>query len=107
MNENIEDAQTNDFDVSSQYASIFDGHQKKIDSTYELVFNITSHLMKQDDNGQDMFCEQVSGKNFHIPVKEGADPKVFMDTFFRFLEDALAKSAKHAYENCNEAKKND
>lgn len=84
-------------DARSQYAEIFEGHQKKIDCMYELVFNITAHMMKQDDDGKDMSCEQVCGKNYHIPVKEGSDPTIFMNTFFQFLEGCLSQSAKQAY----------
>jgi len=91
------------FDMSYQYSDIFEGKQKKIDCTYELIFNITAHLMKQNDNGEDMSAEQVCAKNYHIPVKEGSDTKIFMDTFFKFLENCLANSAKNAYENSKES----
>lgn len=93
-----------EFEINNQYQEIFEGHQKKIDCPYELVFNITAHMMKQNDEGEDMSCEQVCGKNYHIPVKEGADPKIFMDTFFQFLENCLSQSAKTAYESTNESK---
>ncbi len=99
MLNNIDNTQPENFlDVTSQYSDLFEGKQKKINCPYELVFNITAYLMKENENGEDMSAEQISGKNFHIPVKDGADPKLFMNTFFEFLENCLSKSAKHAYE---------
>jgi hypothetical protein len=94
-----------EFDVASQYASIFEGQNKKISCPHELVFNITAHLMKENEHGKDMSCEQVCGKNFHIPVKDGADPTMFMNTFFKFLENCLAESAKFSYTQ-SESKEN-
>jgi hypothetical protein len=99
LNSNSTDDLLPEFNAQSQYKELFEGHQKKIDCPYELVFNITGHMMKQDEDGRDMQCDQVCNKNYHIPVKEGADPKTFMDTFFNFLEGCLSQSAKHAYTN--------
>lgn len=88
-------------DIHNQYAPLFEGQQKKIQCTKELIFNVSAHLMTEDADGKDMSCEEVVVKNFHIPVPEDTNHKPFMEAFFSFLENCLSNSAKHAYSNPN------
>lgn len=94
-----------DIDISSQYAELFEGKQKKIACPYELVFNISAYLMEENESGEDMSSKQVCGKNYHIPVKDGADPQIFMDAFFSYLENCLTESAKLSYQNSESTNK--
>jgi hypothetical protein len=86
-------------DIDHRYSSLLEGNAKKISCTHEIIFNITASVMKEDEEGNDVGYEQISTKYYHIPVKEGADYKQFMNSFFSFLEKSLASSAKHAYES--------
>jgi len=90
-----------------QYKEIFEGHQKKIDCTHELIFNITANILKQNDDGIDISSEGLCAKNYHIPIKDGMDYKPFLDAFFLFLENCLANSAEHAFEKSNNGINND
>lgn len=82
-----------------QYQDLFEGQSKKIDCSHELVFNVSANLYKSSEELPQDICENILIKNYHIPVKEDANTKAFMDAFFNFLENCLASSAKHAYEN--------
>lgn len=85
-------------DISTRYSSLLDGNAKKISCPYEIIFNITASVMNEDSEGNDIGCQEMMVKNYHIPVKEGADHNQFIEAFFGFLEKCLASSAKHAYE---------
>lgn len=85
------------FDNNTQYQSIFEGQQKKIQCAHEIIFNITARVMSEDDNGNDKECTEILTKNYHIPVKEKAEYKQFIDAFFKHLEGCMIQSAKHAY----------
>ena len=89
----------NQVDSGLQYSSLFEGQQKKIECAHEIIFNITARVMSEDENGNDSECKEILTKNYHIPVKEKAEYKQFIDAFFRFLENCMAQSAKHAYDN--------
>jgi hypothetical protein len=94
-------------DHKQQYSSIFEGQQKKIQCTRELVFNVAAKVMTEDDEGKDIACEEIVVKNFHIPVPENVEYKYFMDAFFTFLENCLSNSAQHAYNTPAPEKVND
>lgn len=90
-----------------QYSSIFEGQQKKIQCTRELVFNVVGRVMTEDAEGKDIACEEVVAKNFHIPVPENVEYKHFMNAFFDFLENCLANSAQHSYNTPDKENTND
>lgn len=86
-------------DSTHQYQPLFEGQQKKIQCTHEIVFNITARVMSQDEEGRDTECKEILTKNYHIPVKEKTEYAEFMDAFFKYLEQCLSETAKHAYNN--------
>jgi hypothetical protein len=90
--------------MDHQYAEMFEGHSKKISCKHEIVFNITATVLSEDDKGEDAGYEEICTKHYHIPVKDGADYKQFMDSFFQFLEGCLSSSAKKTYEKDEEDK---
>lgn len=89
-------------ETDNQYASLFQDQQKKIECTYEIIFNITARVLEENEAGQDISCKEVMTRNYHIPVKDKVEYKPFMDAFFSFLENCLSTSAKHAYEQTPE-----
>jgi hypothetical protein len=93
-----------DIKMENQYNSLFEGQNKKISCKHEIVFNITASVINENDEGEDAGYEEICTKHYHIPVKEGADYKEFMDAFFGFLEGCLASSAQKAYEKDTEGK---
>jgi hypothetical protein len=90
--------------MENQYNSLFEGQNKKISCKHEIIFNITASVINENDKGEDAGYEEICTKYYHIPVKEDADYKEFMNSFFNFLEGCLANSAKNAYEKSMEAK---
>lgn len=86
-------------DSKSQYDSLFEGQNKKIQCAHEIVFNISARVLSEDENGNDNECKEILTRNYHIPVKDKAEYKQFIDAFFQYLENCLSQSAKHAYEN--------
>lgn len=86
-------------DHSQQYQRLFEGQCKKIQCAHEIIFNISARVISEDENGNDSECKEILTKNYHIPVKDKAEYKQFIDAFFQYLENCLSQSAKHAYDN--------
>jgi hypothetical protein len=87
-----------DIKMENQYSSLFQGQNKKISCKHEIIFNITASVVSENESGEDAGYEEICTKHYHIPVKEDADYKEFMNSFFNFLEGCLANSAQKAYE---------
>ena len=90
--------------MQNEYGSLFEGQNKKISCKHEIIFNITASVISENEKGEDASYEEICTKHYHIPVKEDADYKEFMNAFFGFLEGCLASSAQKTYEKDNEVK---
>lgn len=68
---------------------------------HEIVFNITANALEENNKGEKVRSKKICTKYYHIPVPLGADYNVFMDAFFKFLEESLASAASKTYDKTN------
>lgn len=90
-----EKKQTNYVD---NYDSFFIDETKLSDCKFELVFNITASLLEQDNTGNLLNTKNMYSQNYHIPIPDEKNHKIFLDTFFKYLETHILESSKVAYE---------
>ena len=73
--------------------------EKLIDCKHEIVFSVVANVLEENEKGEAVKSKKICSKNYHIPVPEGVDYDMYMDSFFSFLENCLAESAKQADPN--------
>jgi hypothetical protein len=80
---------------------------KLIECSHEIVFKIVANVLEENTDGTVVGAKEIYAQNYHIPVPSGNDYKVFVDTFFGFLEQSLSTAAEKTYdsEENNEQKK--
>ena len=72
--------------------------KKLIDCSHELVFKIVANVLEENTDGTLVGSKEIYAQNYHIPVPADNDYKVFVDTFFGFLEESLSSAASKTYE---------
>jgi hypothetical protein len=93
----------NDFDNNQilhdrSHADVFqDSESKIIACPHEIVFTITAKVLEENQKGELISNKEIYTKNYHIPVPIDQDYNMFMETFFRFLEECLSTSANEAH----------
>jgi hypothetical protein len=104
----MKESKDNDLDPElMEYLKSFAGHgnmeqnldgsvEKLIDCKHEIVFSIVANVLEENEKGETVKSKRICSKNYHIPVPEGVDYDMYMDSFFSFLENCLAESAKQA-----------
>lgn len=80
------------------YDQFFVDETKLSDCKFELVFNITASLLEQNETGNVSNTKQLYAQNYIIPVPDEKDHKIFLDTFFKYLENHILESSKVAYD---------
>lgn len=80
------------------YDQFFVDETKLTECKFELVFNITASLLQQDETGNLSNTKQIYSQNYHIPVPDEKNHKIFLDTFFKYLEGHILESSKVAYD---------
>lgn len=91
---------------SQDYAQNLSDEPEKLSlSPYEIVFNVTANVLQENEKGEKLRSKHISTKFYHIPVPVDGDYNVFMESFFKFLEENLASAANKAYEENNPYKK--
>lgn len=84
------------------------GQPDKIsNATYEIVFDITANVLEENEKGEKIRSQEICTKYYHIPVPLDGDYKVFMEAFFKFLENALSSAASNAYKETSPYKNED
>jgi hypothetical protein len=76
-------------------APAVDDPVKLLSCAHEIIFSITANVMEENEHGETTRCVEVCNKNYHIPVPPLKDYNVYMDTFFKFLENCIASAANH------------
>lgn len=95
------------FDEQNGIYQNLSGEPEKIsDAPHEIVFNITANVLEENDKGEKIRSKHICTKYYHIPVPIDGDYHVFMEAFFKFLEESLASSASKTYEQTNPYKQN-
>lgn len=75
------------------------GQPDKIsNATYEIVFDITANVLEENEKGEKVRSQEICTKYYHIPVPLDGDYKIFMESFFKFLENCLSSAASKTYE---------
>lgn len=59
---------------------------------YEIVFKIVADVLTQNHKGEVTNTVEICKKNFHIPVPIDAEYKLYMKTFFDYLEKNIIKT---------------
>jgi hypothetical protein len=99
------DTKNNSF-AAEEYAHLFNDQSKLIDCPKELVFTVMANVLSENDKGEYIGSNEICKKNYHIPIPDNKEYHVFMDSFFKFLENCLASSAEQAY-NTEDKKANE
>lgn len=89
---NIEDIidpiHDNDFETPEQEES----PKKLIECPHEILFTVIGHAMQQNNKGELINTTELCKKHFHIPVPIDQDYKLYMNTFFEYLENNIIKT---------------
>jgi hypothetical protein len=112
---NVNDAINNIYEffdsriLDEQKTDLSGESQKLIECPHELVFKIVANVLEENAEGTLVGSKEIYMQNYHIPVPSGSDYKLFLNTFFGFLEQALNTSADKTYEvtESKENKKNE
>jgi hypothetical protein len=90
------------FDSQPGYSQNLSGEPEKLsDAPHEIVFNITANVLEENEKGEKIRSKHICTKFYHIPVPIDGDYHIFMESFFKFLEEALSSSASQAYDKTN------
>lgn len=81
--------------------NLSDEPEKLSNATHEIVFNITANVLEENEKGEKVRSKKICTKYYHIPVPLDGDYDIFMEAFFKFLEQALSSSASQAYDSTN------
>jgi len=82
---------------NNNYDEFFVDEQKLSECKYELLFSISASLLEENE-GQLSNSQNIYAQNYHIPIPNDKDHKIFLNTFFKFLENSLSASASEAYQ---------
>lgn len=72
--------------------------EKILSCPHEIVFTIIANVLEENEKGETIGSKEVCQKNYHIPVPAAHDYNMYMDSFFKYLENCIKSSAKHATE---------
>lgn len=75
-----------------------DRPEKLLQCPHEIVFTIIAHVLEENEKGETIGTKEICQKNYHIPVPPNNDYNLYMESFFRYLEESIKSSAKHATE---------
>lgn len=78
--------------------------KKLIQCAHEIIFNITAHVMEENEQGETTSSVEICTKNFHIPVPFNKDYKSYMKTFFDHLETSILNTIQETNEKAEELK---
>lgn len=68
--------------------------QKLTKTPHEIIFDITAHVMEENEKGEVVATKEICNKKFHIPVPVDKEYNLYMKTFFDHIEQCLIKSIK-------------
>ena len=90
------------FDEQNGIRQNLSGEPEKLsDAPHEIVFNITANVLEENEKGEKTRSKHICTKYYHIPVPVDGDYHVFMEAFFKFLEESLSSAASKTYEQTN------
>lgn len=96
-----------DSEMDLRDASDFDDPsipKKLIQCAHEIIFNITAHVMSEDEKGEITNSVEICTKNYHIPVPFNKDYKSYMNIFFNHLEQSIINTISDANDKAEESK---
>lgn len=70
--------------------------EKVLSCPHEVVFTVIANVLEENEKGETIGSKEICQKNYHIPVPAMHDYNIYMDSFFKFLENCITSSAKHA-----------
>jgi hypothetical protein len=76
--------------------------KKLIQCAHEIIFNITAHVMEENEKGEVTSSVEICTKSFHIPVPFNKDYKSYMKTFFDHLETSILNTIQETNEKAEE-----
>lgn len=80
--------------------------KKLIACPHEIVFTITARVMEENMKGEVVGDKDISIRHYHIPVPIDKDYKVYVATFFKYIESKMLDGINHANENSQENSQN-
>jgi hypothetical protein len=100
MTDNNQDSKDNkeNKNYTDSYDQFFVDENKLSECKFELVFSLTASLLEQDDTGNVINTKNMYTQNYHIPIPDEKNHKIFLDTFFKYLEGHILESSKVAYD---------
>lgn len=78
--------------------------KKLIECAHEIIFNITAHVMAEDEKGEVTSSVEICTKNYHIPVPFNKDYKSYMSIFFDHLEKSIINTISETNDTAEETK---
>jgi hypothetical protein len=78
--------------------------KKLIECAHEIIFNITAHVMAEDEKGEITSSVEICTKNYHIPVPFNKDYKSYMSVFFDHLENSIISTISNTNDKAEETK---
>jgi hypothetical protein len=78
--------------------------KKLIECAHEIIFNITAHVMTEDEKGEVTSSVEICTKNYHIPVPFNKDYKSYMSVFFDHLENSIINTISDTNDKAEETK---